>query len=30
MEYKLSTFVGLAGILVVVSLFIKVLVTTGV
>ena len=30
MEYKLSTFAGLAGILVAVSLFVKVLVTSGV
>ena len=30
MEYKLSTFTGLAGILIAVSLFIKVLVTSGV
>ncbi len=30
MEYKLSTLVGLGGIIVAVSLFLKVLVTTGV
>lgn len=30
MEYKLSTFAGLAGILVAISLFVKVLLTTGV
>jgi hypothetical protein len=30
MEYKLSTFAGLAGILVAVSLFVKVLVTSGI